>query len=201
MLTCRDCNAALVPLQRRLDRDERILAAHEMDRHADRDVGDRKHPARKGGGLRGLAPAHEFAEARPCRLLGHAEQLAAANVIDEGRQPARLHDHEQNEAGPVLGGLPERGIAFQRRVGGLEVLVRHHAEHVIGGVVARFHPGIDIVAALDLPFVDMGRMGERLELLADPLGPVAVAAGVGDEIIGHQPQSRAASPRTRPEPA
>ena len=140
--------------------------------------------------------AHEFLEARARRLLGHAVELAAADVIDQRRQPARLHHHEQHEAGAVLGRLPQRRVALQRRVGGLEVLVRHHAEHVIGGVVARLHPGVDVVAALDLPFVDVGRVGEGLELLADPLRPVAVAAGIGDEIVRHQPQSRAGPLRT-----
>ncbi len=147
-----------------------------------------------------VARAHEFAEARAGRILGHAEQLAAADVIDERRQPARLHHHEQNEAGAVLGRLPQRRVAFQGGVGGLQVLVRHDAEHVIGGIVARFHPGIDVVAALDLPFVDVGRVGKRLELLADPLRPVAVAAGIGNEIIGHQPQSGAGPPRTGRKP-
>ena len=142
------------------------------------------------------AARHEFAEARARRLLGHAVELAAADVIDQRRQPARLHHHEQHEAGAVLGRLPQRRVALQGRVGGLQVLVRHHAEHVIGGVVARFHPGVDVVAALDLPFVDVGRVGEGLELLADPLRPVAVAAGIGDEIVRHQPQSRAGPLRT-----
>ncbi len=183
-------------LERRRDGGELVVAAHEMGRHPDRDIGHREHLARKGGHRGRLARAHEFAEARARRILGHAEQLAAANMIDERRQPARLHHHEQDEAGPLLGGLPQRGVAFQGGVGRLQVLVRDDAEHMIGGIVARLHPGIDVLAALDLPFVDVGRMGERLELLADPLGPVAVAAGIGNEIIGHQPQSGAGPPRT-----
>jgi len=37
---------------------------------------------------------------------------------------------------------------------------------MVGSVVALLHPGIDVGAALDLPFVDVRDMVERLELLA-----------------------------------
>jgi len=51
--------------------------------------------------------------------------------------------------------------------------VRDAAERVVGSVVARFHPGVDIVAAL-VPFVDMRRFAERLELPGDPETRVAI---------------------------
>ena len=86
--------------------------------------------------------------------------------------------------------LPERGVALQGRIGRLQVLVRHDAEHVVGGVVALLHPGIDVVAALDLPFVDVRGVAERLELLGDPERPVAVAARIADEDIGHATHPR-----------
>ena len=46
----RDGDAALVALKRRLDGCQRIVAAEEVRRHADRDVGDGEHLAGKGGG-------------------------------------------------------------------------------------------------------------------------------------------------------
>ena len=97
-------------------------------------------------------------------------------MIGERRQPAGLHRHEQHEARPLRRRLPQRGVALQGRVGRLQVLVRDDAEHVVGGVVALLHPGVDVVAALDLPLVDVRRVAERLELLGDPERPVAVAA-------------------------
>ncbi len=108
----------------------------------------------------------------------------------ERRQPAGLHRHEQHEARPLRRRLPQRGVALQGRVGRLQILVRHHAEHMVGGVVALLHPGVDVVAALDLPFVDVRRMPERLELLGDPERPVAVARRIADEDIRHPPPSR-----------
>ena len=156
-----------------------------MLRHADRDVGDREHFAGKGDASGRLALLHELAEADARRVLGHAEQLAAADVVAQRRQPARLHRHEQHEARPLRRRLPQRGVAFQRRIGRLQIFVRHDAEHVVGGVVALLHPGIDVVAALDLPFVHVRRVAERFQLLGDPVRPVAVAAGIADENIGH----------------
>ena len=47
---------------------------------------------------------------------------------------------------------------------------------MVGGVVAGLHPGIDVVAAGDLPVMDMRRVAERLELTGDPERPVAIAA-------------------------
>ena len=172
----RDGDAALVALERRLDGGERVVAAEEMRRHPDRDVGDREHLAGKGDRCGRLALLHELAEADARRLLGDAVELAAADVIGERRQPARLHRHEQHEARPLRRRLPQRGVALQGRVRRLQVLVRDDAEHVVGGVVALLHPGVDVVAALDLPLVDVRRVPERLELLGDPERPVAVAA-------------------------
>jgi hypothetical protein len=133
----------------------------------------------------GCARRHEVAQAQARRVLGHPEQLAAADVVAERRQPAGLHRHEEDEARPLGGGLPERRVAFEGRVGGLQVRVRHHAEHVVGRVVAPLHPAVDVVAALDLPFVDVGQMAERREFPGDPVGPVPVAARVADEYVGH----------------
>ena len=56
---------------------------------------------------------------------------------------------------------------------------------MVGGVVARLHPSIDVVAALDLPFVDVRRVAERFQFLGDPKRPVAVAAGIADEDVRH----------------
>ena len=96
-------------------------------------------------------------------------------MVGECRQPARPNCDQKDETGPFGGRLPERGIAFERRVGRLQVVVRDDAEHMIGGVVALLHPGVDVVAALDLPFVNVRHMAERLQLLGDPERPVAIA--------------------------
>src|SRR5258705_13458415 len=57
---------------------------------------------------------------------------------------------------------------------------------MVGSVVALLHPGIDVAAALDLPFVDVWDMAERFELLGDPERPVAVDGSIADENIGHR---------------
>ena len=62
---------------------------------------------------------------------------------------------------------------------------------MIGGIVALLHPGIDVAARLDLPLVDMRRVAERLQLLADPKSPVLVARRIADENIGHARRSPA----------
>jgi hypothetical protein len=57
---------------------------------------------------------------------------------------------------------------------------------MVGSVVALLYPGINVAAALDLPFVDVRDMAERFELLGDPERPVAVGGSVADENIGHR---------------
>ena len=156
-----------------------------MDRHVHRDVGDGEDAPRKGGGLEPGGLGQEVAQAQAGRIFGHPEQLATADVVAERGQPAGLHRHQEDEARPLGGGLPERGVALQGRVGRLQVLVRDHAEHVVGGIMAPLHPGVDVVAALDLPLVNVGHVTERLELPRDPVGPVPLAAGIADEDVGH----------------
>jgi hypothetical protein len=56
---------------------------------------------------------------------------------------------------------------------------------VVSGIVSRFHPSVDVVTAFDLPFVNMRRVAEGLQLLGNPKRPVAIAARVADEDIGH----------------
>jgi hypothetical protein len=87
---------------------------------------------------------------------GTAEKLAAADVVGERRQFARLHRREEREA-RLFRRPPQRSVAFQGRIGCLEIVVRHYAEYMVGGIGTPFHPGIDIVAALDLPFVSAMR--------------------------------------------
>ena len=96
-------------------------------------------------------------------------------MVGECRQPAWPNCDQKDETGPFGGRLPERGIALKRGVGGLQVVIGDDAEHMIGGVVALLHPGVDVVAALDLPFMNVRDMAERLQLLGDPERPVAIA--------------------------
>ena len=62
---------------------------------------------------------------------------------------------------------------------------------MVSGIVSRFHPSVDVVTAFDLPFVNMRRVAEGLQLLGNPEGPVAVAAGVADEDVGQCSQDLA----------
>ena len=57
---------------------------------------------------------------------------------------------------------------------------------MVRGVVALLHPRINIVATFNLPLVDVRHMTKGFQLLGDPEGPVAVAAGVADENIDHE---------------
>jgi hypothetical protein len=50
----------------------------------------------------------------------------------------------------------------------------------------RFHPSRDVAPGRDFPFMDTWRVAESLEFVADPERPVAVAARVADENIGHR---------------
>src|SRR5215470_1526495 len=61
----------------------------------------------------------------------------------------------------------------------------------------RFHPSRDVTPGRDFPFMDTGRVAECLEFVADPERPVAVAARVADENIGHaaKPRSGIVQPR------
>jgi hypothetical protein len=111
-----DRDAALVVAKPRLDRGQRLLAAHEMCRYADRDIRDRDHLARKGDCLGSLAVLHELAEAKACGVFRYAEQLAVPVMIAERRQSARLHDHEDREAWPLSGRLPQCRAALQLRI-------------------------------------------------------------------------------------
>src|SRR5262249_42634115 len=61
----------------------------------------------------------------------------------------------------------------------------HDAQGMIGGIVPLLHPGIDVVAALDLPFVDVRRVAESAGFVRDPERPVAIASRVTDEDVGH----------------
>ena len=96
-------------------------------------------------------------------------------MVGERRQSARPDRDQEDETRPFGGRLPERGIAFKRGVGRLQVVIGDDAEHLIGGIVALLHPGVDVVAALDLPFMNVRDMAERLQLLGDPERPVTVA--------------------------
>jgi hypothetical protein len=51
--------------------------------------------------------------------------------------------------------------------------------------VAPFHPGIDVIAAINLPFVDVRRMTKRLQLLGNQKCPIAISARITDKNIGH----------------
>jgi hypothetical protein len=156
-----------------------------MDGHLGLDIGDGDGLAGECNPLRGGALLQKFAQTNARCLFVDAKELAAPDMVREHRQPCRLDGDKQNEARPAVRRLPERRITLEGREGSLEIFVGDHAQHVIGSVKALFHPAIDVAAAFDLPFVDVCHMAKRRELLADPMSPVTIAAGVGDEKIGH----------------
>ena len=81
--------------------------------------------------------------------------------------------------------MPKTGPTFEGGIRRLQILFRDDAEHVMGRVDPRFHPAVDIFAAVDLPFVDVRGVAERLQLLRDPERPVAIALRIADEEIVH----------------
>jgi hypothetical protein len=183
---CGNRDPALVAAECRLDCSQRLLAAHEMRRHPDRDIGGRIDIAeRVVHGLGSLALGDELAELLAGDLARLPDQVAAADVGAEPRQAARLDLDQQNKTRLLFRRDPETGAAFQGRIGRLQILFRDDAEHVMGRVDALLHPGIDILAAFDLPFVDVRGVAERLQLLRDPERPVAIALRIADEEIVH----------------
>jgi hypothetical protein len=56
---------------------------------------------------------------------------------------------------------------------------------MVGGVVASLHPGVDIVAGVDFPLMDVRAVAEILQLLGEPERPVAIALRIADEDVGH----------------
>ena len=118
-----DGDPALIAAEPLLDRGERLVAAHEMFGHMHRDVRDRNSLAGKARGLRRLALRHEFVEAQPRRLLRHAEQFTAAEMVAERRQAARFDDDKQHKGRPVFRRLPQRGVALEGRIGRPQIFV------------------------------------------------------------------------------
>src|SRR5262252_5616012 len=56
---------------------------------------------------------------------------------------------------------------------------------MISRIVMLFHPGIDVIAALDLPIVDVRHVALGLQLLGDPKRPVAITARIAEEYVRH----------------
>lgn len=156
-----DRDPALVALERFLNRRERFVAAEKMLWNPDRDVGDREHLAGKARLVWRLAPRHELAEAQARRTIGDAEKLATEKMVAERWQLAGFYNHEQNKAWPVAGCLPQCRMAFERRIRRLQIFVRDDAEHIVGGIEALFHPGVNVFAALDLPLMNVRRARSR----------------------------------------
>ena len=70
-------------------------------------------------------------------------------VLFHATLAANLEAIIKGETRPLRRRLPLRGPAFDgriRRPDIVQIVVRHHVEHVIGGVMAPFHPGVNVVA-------------------------------------------------------
>src|SRR5262245_28155924 len=170
-----------------------------MRRHTDRDVRDRENLAGETYGFRRGGRRHERPKAQVRRVLRQAEQFAASDVITKGWEVARLDDDEKNEARTLGRRPPKRGIALQRRIGGFHVFVRYYAQNMVGRAVTLLHPSVNVVAALDLPLVNMRGVAKRIQLLGDPKSPISIAASVAYENVGHGVHpSRHYAPNRRP---
>jgi hypothetical protein len=107
-------------------------------------------------------------------------------MVREHRQPRRLDRDEQNKPRAAVRRFPQRRVALERRVWRLQIVVGDDAQHVVGCVKALFHPAVNVVAALDLPFVHMRHVAERRQLLTNPVRPIAIGGRIGDEKIRHR---------------
>jgi hypothetical protein len=56
---------------------------------------------------------------------------------------------------------------------------------MVGCIVVLFHPAVDVIAALDLPIVDMRYVAESFKFTPDPKRPLAIVARIADENIDH----------------
>ena len=134
--------------------------------------------------------AQKLCNASSRLLLLEADEVAAAEVIDEARQPDRFDDEQQHVAFPALHHPPQRRTSLPGGKRGfvfVQVVRGNDAEHVIGLVVPLLHPADDILARSDLPIVNMRLMMERRQFLRDPMRPLLVALREADEDVRHAP--------------
>ncbi len=124
-------------------------------------------------------------EARPGVVLAQAEKRATLDVRHCHRRLAVFNEHRQHEVRPFARGGPLRRAALPTRIVLSQIVGADDAKHAIRLLEALLHPGRDVAACVNLPFMDMRRMAERLQLLADPERPLPVAACVADEDIRH----------------
>ena len=187
----RDRDPSLVALERRIDRLQRVLAAEEMLGDGDRDIADRDAVlAGKLDFFWRSGRAQKLCNASSRLLLLEADEVAAAEVIDEARQPDRFDDEQQHVAFPALHHPPQRRTSLPSGKRGfvfVQVVRGNDAEHVIGLVVPLLHPADDILARSDLPIVNMRLMMERRQFLRDPMRPLLVALREADKDVRHAP--------------
>jgi hypothetical protein len=130
-----------------------------------------------------LPARHQFVDAFLRPAIHRRQYLLRRH----GRQPRHIADLRNRSSLPIVWRDHIDGVALQRGTGRLEVVVRDHAQHVVGRVVVGLYPGHDVVAGLDLPLMDMGGMAEAVQVLGDPVRPLPVRAGVADEVSCHVP--------------
>ena len=140
----------------------------------------KSHRARRLGGRRQIG-----FEARPRVVLAQTEEVTTLEWREQGRRLAFLDEHRQRKIRPLAGDGPLRRLPFPTGIVLGQIIFADDAKDVVGVAVALLHPCRDVAAGRNLPFVDMWRMAERLQLLADPKRPVPVAAGIADEDIRH----------------
>ena len=103
----------------------------------------------------------------------------------ESRCLARLDEDREHKIGPISSSGPLRRATFPSRIGLPEVGAGNNAKDVVGSVTPLLHPRCDVATAGDFPVVDTWCVAEGFELMADPVRPLAIAARIADENIGH----------------
>ena len=141
--------------ERPIDCGEHIFPAHEMGRYMHRNVRDGDSLSRKHNRLGRSALFQKFPQADACRLLCHPEELATPDMVRKHRQPSRLDHDEKDKPRLATRRPPECRITLEGRKWGLEISVGDDADG--SAASRRFHPGIDVAAAVDLPFMDVPR--------------------------------------------
>ena len=90
--------------------------------------------------------------------------------------------------------LPVRSPAFALRIKRVTVSIRKDAQESIRLIKLFFHPARNIFAGAYLPFVHQRHMASFDQVVADPMGPILIAARVADEDLHsdypHSPHRR-----------
>jgi hypothetical protein len=112
-------------------------------------------------------------------------EVAALEQREQGRCLARLNEDGQEKIRPCGNRCPLPSLALKTGIRFLQVCLGDDAQDVVSLVMPLFHPLHDVAAARHFPGVDVWRMSKRFQLVPNPIGPLAILAGVADEYVRH----------------